>query len=118
MDIIKTIVEILCVALVVMLLYAWGYVKQQRQSVDLLRELEKKAKKKIVAILKKKGSMTKKEIENEILNLKVSLFFSKNKAVIKDPKVIAKTIIENLIDSDIVDVDNNKGSKRYILKQQ
>lgn len=116
MNILMTIVQILSVAFVVMFLYAWGYVKQQRQAEDLLKQLEIKAKKKILMALKKNGAMTKRELEGEVLNLKASLFFSKNKAIIKDPRTITETVINQLKDSGIIDIDNKGKQTRYILK--
>ena len=116
MNTIKIILEVLCVAVVIMFLYAWGYVKQQRQSVDLLRQLERKAKRKVITALRKKGTMTKKDIEREIANLRVSLFFSRNKAVVKDSKAMSKTIIQDLIDSGIVDVDNETIKFKFLKK--
>jgi uncharacterized membrane protein YbaN (DUF454 family) len=116
MRIIKIIIEILCVALVTMLLYAWGYVKQQRQSNDLLGQLNRKAQKKIIKGLKKNGSMTRKEMESQILNLKASLFYSKNKVEIKQPKMMTKSIIENLMNKGIIEIDNSEAPKKYVLK--
>lgn len=116
MSIFMTIMQILSVAIIVMFLYAWGYVKQQRQAEDLLRQLERKAKKKIMMALKKNGAMTKRELEGEVLNLKASLLFSKNKAIVKDSAIITETVINQLKDSGIIDIDNKGRQIRYILK--
>ena len=116
MSIVKTIIEVLCFALVTMFLYAWGYVKQQRQSEELLREINKKAEKKIMKALKKNGGMTRKELEGELVNLKASLFFSKNKAIIKEPKIISKQILDKMIEEEKIEIDNSKIPKRYVLK--
>ncbi|KYH34585.1 hypothetical protein CLTEP_15130 [Clostridium tepidiprofundi DSM 19306] len=116
MKIVKTIIEILCFALVIMFLYAWGYVKEQRKSQELLREINKKAEKKIMKALKKNGGMTRKEIEGELMNIKVSLFLSKNKAVIKEPKMISKQILDKMLKEGKINIDSSKMPKRYVLK--
>lgn len=116
MEWVTTIVQVLLVMIVVMFLYAWGYVKQQRQSQELILQLEKKGKKKIIKALKKRKSMSKKEIEQELTDLKASLFYSKNKAFVKDSKFIAERIIKQLIESDIIYIDNKGGNEKYILK--
>jgi len=116
MKILKTIIEILCFTLVIMFLYAWGYVKQQRQSEELLREISKKAEKKIMKALKKNGGMTRKELEGELVNLKASLFFSKNKAIIKEPKMISRQVLSKMLEEGKINIDNSKVPKRYVLK--
>ena len=108
----ETIFYILLFAFVTVIISIWGLIKEKNKANDLLNILYKKAENKIIKALKSNGSLSKKQIEKELINLKAPLFYSKNKLVIKDPSHFTKIIIGRLLEKGII-IKNSKG---YTLK--
>jgi len=113
---IKYIIYVLLFAISTMVIYTWGLIKTRNQSRDLLNILYSKSEKTVLNALKKKGSLTKKEIEKELINIKASLFYSKNKLTIKDPNTFSKSVIDTMIKKNLIIRDDLNGSRKYILK--
>jgi hypothetical protein len=113
---IKYIFYVLLFAIATMIIYTWGLIKTRNQSKDLLNILYLKSERVVLNSLKKKGSLSKKEIENELIDIKASLFYSKNKLTIKDPKTFSKSVINTMINKNLILKDNLNGTNRYILK--
>lgn len=114
----KIVIEVLMFAVVIMILYSWGIIKQQRQSRDLYKLLNIKAEKRIVKELKRKGIMSKQEIEKEILGLKASQFGCRQKLIVKDAKVFSKDVLNKLLDKNVIEIKICDNSKKYVLKNK
>lgn len=112
----KFIFSVLLFAIAFTLLLAWGYIKQQRKAQELLNNLYKKVEAKIIKELKKNEYLTKKEIMEIIKDTKASLFWSKNKIQVTDPKLVTNDILNKMLDKEIIEEVLNKGPKKYKLK--
>ncbi|RDY23720.1 hypothetical protein CHF27_006225 [Romboutsia maritimum] len=108
----KTIIYILLFAIATIIIYTWGLFKEKNKSKDLLDILYSKGEKKILKALDSKGSLSRKDIEKELMNLKASLFYSKNKLVVQDPSHFSKVLVGKLLQKGVI-VKNSKG---YTLK--
>lgn len=113
---ISFILKVLLFAVAFTFLYAWGYVKQQRKTEELLNALYKKAETKILKELKKQEFLTKNEIEKIVKGTKASLFWSKNKVQVVDPKLVTKNLITKMINEGLIVEISNSRPKKYKLK--
>lgn len=112
---IKTILGIIFFALTTMVIYSWGYVKQQRVPSQMMKKLNKKAEERIIKTLKTKESMTKKEITELISGIKVWDFGSRKKIIVNEPQKLAKPVLDNMINRDIINIDYSTNPKKYTL---
>ncbi len=110
------ILKILLFAVSVTFLLAWGYVKQQRKNQELLEGLMKKSEEKVLRAMKKDETVSKKDIEEIITGTKASLFWSKNKVQITDPKIVSKNLISDMLSKDLIVEISDKKSKKYKIK--
>lgn len=101
------ILYILLFAVATVIIFTWGIVKEQRKTDDLFNILYSKCEKAILKEFKKKKTLSKKDIENKIINTKASLFYSKDKLVINNPTHITKVLIGNLLKDEIIKKDTN-----------
>ncbi|MEJ8554710.1 hypothetical protein [Tepidibacter sp. Z1-5] len=101
--------KILLVAVTFAFLLSWGYIKQQRKNEELLNNLYKKIENKVMNEFKKKEKLTIADIENLIKGTKASLFWSKNKITVTDPRVFIKNMIKDMMNKGLIVevVDNN-----------
>ncbi|SHJ78241.1 hypothetical protein [Tepidibacter formicigenes] len=113
---ISFILKVLLFAITITFLLAWGYIKQQRKNEELLNKLYKKIEGKIVTELKKRKELTIKDMEGIIKGTKVSLFWSKNKVMVTEPKILIKNLVVDMINKGLIVEVFNKGSKKYKLK--
>lgn len=110
------IIRILLVSLAVAFIYAWGIIKQQRKNMELLNELIRKSEDKIINGFKNKERLTNKNIEEIIVGTKASLFWTKDKIQINDPKMISKNIITNMLSKGLIVETIANGQKFYCKK--
>lgn len=110
------IIMVLVIAMGFTFIYAWGYVKQQRKGQELLNELMRKSEDKILKELKKSERLTNKDIEGLIVGLKASLFWSKDKIKITDPKIVSTNLIYNMISKGLIIEVTSNGLKQYKIK--
>ena len=101
------IIYILLFAIATIIIYTWGLIKEKNKSNDLLDLLYNKSYKAVLTAFKTKKTLSKKDIENEILNLKASLFYSKDKLVIKDPSHISKILIGKMLKDGVIEKTTN-----------
>lgn len=101
--------KILLVAVTFAFLLSWGYIKQQRKNEELLNNLYKKIQSKIMNEFEKKEKLSITDIENLIKGTKASLFWSKNKITVTDPRIFIKNIIKDMENEGFIveDIDNN-----------
>ncbi|HSQ87563.1 hypothetical protein, partial [Romboutsia sp.] len=97
-----TIIYILLFAIATVIIYIWGLLKEQRKSKDLFDILYKKGEKAVIKAFKDKRCLSKKDIENELINLRSSLFYTRDKLVIKDPSNFAKVLIGKMLSNGII----------------
>lgn len=93
----KYILYILLFAVSTIIIYTWGLLKEQHKSKDLLDLLYQKGEKSIIKAFKSNKCLSKSDIEKELLNLKSSLFYSRDKLIIKDPSHLAKILIGDML---------------------
>ena len=108
----ETIFYILLFAFITVIISLWGLVKEKNKTNDLLNVLYDKAERKVIKELKINKSLSRKQIEKELINLRASLFYSKNKLIVQDPSHFTKIIIGRLLEKEII-IKNSKG---YTLK--
>lgn len=108
----KYILYILMFALATVIIFSWGIIKEQNKSKDLMSQLYKKAETKVLKAFNKKQVLTKKDIENEVKNIKASLFYSKDKMIVQNSSSFAKNIINTMISRNLIE----KTTEGYVLK--
>ena len=86
MKISTVIIGIALFAIVTMILYGWGIVKQKNQTSDLMNLLFSKGQDKIKKYLKQHEYVTISQVEQICEGLEAKQPFSRNKAVVKDKK--------------------------------
>lgn len=112
----KTILGIIFFAIATMIVYSWGYVKEQRAPYELAKKLNNKAEKRIIESLKSNDSMTKKEITKILKGLTVSKFGSRRKLVVQDPNKLAKSVLDSMIKKEIIEINHRGKENTYEFK--
>lgn len=92
----EVILYIFAFAIVTAILYIWGVNKSRNKQRDLLRALYEKAECIVIRSLKKKGTMTKAEIDAALVDVKASLFYSKSKIKIQDPTLFSEHLLDDM----------------------
>ena len=108
----KYIIYILMFALATVIIFSWGIIKEQNKSRDLMNQLYKKAENNVVKAFKRKDVLSRKDIENEVKNVKASLFYSRDKMVVQNPRSFTKSLINTMINNNVIE----KTTDGYILK--
>lgn len=108
----KYIVYILMFAVATVIVFSWGIIKEQNKSRDLMSQLYKKAENNVLKAFKRKDVLSRKDIENEVKNVKASLFYSRDKMVVQNPKSFTKSLINTMINNNVIE----KTTDGYILK--
>lgn len=108
-----TIIYILLFAIATVIISCYGIVKEKNKSKDLLSVLYAKSYKAIMNSFKKKDTLSRKDMENEIINLKASLFYSRDKLVIQNPSHMTTVMIGKMLNEGII----MKTSNGYSLKK-
>lgn len=93
---------ILLFAVATVIIFTWGMVKEKNKSKDLFEILYRKAEKSVLKAFKNKNTLSKKDIENEILNIRASLFYSRDKLIINNPSHFSKVLIGNMLKDGII----------------
>ena len=108
----KYIIYILMFAAATVIVFSWGIIKEQNKSRDLMNQLYKKAENNVVKAFKRKDVLSRKDIENEVKNVKASLFYSRDKMVVQNPRSCTKSLINTRINNNVIE----KTTDGYILK--
>ena len=108
----KYIIYILMFAAATVIVFSWGIIKEQKKSRDLMNQLYKKAENNVVKAFKRKDVLSRKDIENELKNVKASLFYSRDKMVVQNPRSFTKSLINTMINNNVIE----KTTDGYILK--
>lgn len=107
---------ILLFAIATVIIYIWGMKNEQSKEKELLDNLYKKSEKIVIKSFKQNKTLSRKDIENELTNVKSSLFYSKHKLVIKNPSHLAKIIIGNLLNNGTIIKTTNGYTLKYKSK--
>ena len=102
----EIILWVLAFAVVTMIIYGWGLVKSSRQQDDLLAILYRKGEAAIRRALKKKGPMTRAQLEEGLAGIRASLFYTKNRAVVRDAHTFAGQLLESMTHRGELLLDN------------
>ena len=94
------------------IVFSWGIIKEQNKSRDLMNQLYKKAENNVVKAFKRKDVLSRKDIENEVKNVRASLFYSRDKMVVQNPRSFTKSLINTMINNNVIE----KTTDGYILK--
>ena len=94
------------------IVFSWGIIKEQNKSRDLMNQLYKKAENNVVKAFKRKDVLSRKDIENEVKNVKASLFYSRDKMVVQNHRSFTKSLINTMINNNVIE----KTTDGYILK--
>ncbi|GAB6106522.1 hypothetical protein [Fusibacter bizertensis] len=94
---ISKIFEILFLAIALTIIMAWGNIKKQRQSEELGLKLVKSCEQKVLKSFRRNKLMNQAELLDEISSSSASLFWSRKKAIIEDPKIVLDAILNDLI---------------------
>ena len=108
----KYIIYILMFAAATVIVFSWGIIKEQNKSRDLMNQLYKKAENNVVKAFKRKDVLSRKDIENEVKNVKASLLYSRDKMVVQNPRSFTKSLINTMINNNVIE----KTTDGYILK--
>ena len=114
----KMIVGILMMAIATSIVYIWGLKKSMSEQNDLMEILYTKGKRKVIKFLKKNGQMTMPQVEKEMSKISASLFYTKKKAVVTDPKAFSKTLINDMKEKSIIKEEMERGKKIYTLQSK
>ena len=108
----KYIIYILMFAAATVIVFSWGIIKEQNKSRDLMNQLYKKDENNVVKAFKRKDVLSRKDIENEVKSVKASLFYSRDKMVVQNPRSFTKSLINTMINNNVIE----KTTDGYILK--
>ena len=110
------IIQVLLLAMTIAFLGAWGIVKQQRKTEELLSKIYVASENKILKELEKKQKITLREIEDQIKGVKGSLFWSKSKLKVNDPSLLSRELIKRMTENNKIQVEFMNNKKFYVLK--
>lgn len=114
----KYIPYVLLFALATALIYGWGVIKTQNQSSQMLAMLYRKCEKKLLKALKEQQYMTVAQVENLLKGTKVSLFYSRNKLMVTNPQLFAKSVLEKLQGEGRILQTESHGKKVFTLAER
>ena len=101
MKISTVIIGIALFAIVTMILYGWGIVKQKNQTSDLMNLLFSK-------YLKQHEYVTISQVEQICEGLEAKQPFSRNKAVVKDKRDYAKKLVEYMLKTNQLEQEGSR----------
>lgn len=108
MKISTVIIGIALFAIVTMILYGWGIVKQKNQTSDLMNLLFSKGQDKIKKYLKQHEYVTISQVEQICEGLEAKQPFSRNKAVVKDKRDYAKKLVEYMLKTNQLEQEGSR----------
>ena len=100
------IIGIILFAIVTMIIYGWGIVKQKNQTKDLMNLLFSKGQDKIKKYLKQNEYITISQVEQICDEAKQP--FSQNRAVVKNKQDYAKKLIEYMLKTNQIEKEGSR----------
>ena len=95
--ILKYLPYVLLFAVATMIVYGWGLWRTSRQNQDLANMLSAKGISAVKKALKKKGPLTRKELEPFVKNLTAKQPFMQDSIGVTDPKKFLDSILPYMI---------------------
>jgi hypothetical protein len=111
---ITLILEVLLFAISITILLSWGFIKQQRKNDILFNKLINNAEKRIIDYLNKNDNISKHEVEGIIKDTKSSIYWSKTKLKIIEPKTVSLNLLNDLINKNLI--EKNIKNKYSLVK--
>ena len=108
------ILGIVLFAVVTAILYVWGLRKSMFQGEDLTRILLNRCGNKVVKYLKKHGTITEKQMAQEIRGVTAGEFWSKKRMMVQHPEKFVQQVIDFLLEQQYIEA---AGKKEYRLKK-
>lgn len=111
------LLKVLFLAVTIAFLGAWGMVKQQRRSEELLGKLYRKAEGKVIKELNNREQLSITQIEDIIKGTRASFFWSKSKVHVTDSKLVARDLMKKILEKGIVSEGIKRSKKIYTLRK-
>ena len=112
----KIIIGILLFATAVAIIYAWGYVKSQRNSQKLQKKFEEKIEKTILEQLKNKNKVKKDKLKTAIKGITVKgSLFSGIRYKVTDPEELVNYTLNKLEKKNIINIKSENSLIKYDL---
>ena len=108
------VLGILLFAAVTAILYIWGLKKSMAQGDELTHILLNRCGNKVVKYLKKHGTITEKQMAQEIRGVTAGEFWSRKRVMVQNPEKFVQEVISFLTDQQYIEA---VGKKEYRLKK-
>lgn len=111
--ILKYLPYVLLFAVATMIVYGWGLWRTSRQNQDLANMLSAKGISAVKKALKKKGPLTRKELEPFVKNLTAKQPFMQDSIGVTDPKKFLDSILPYMIKQKMI-LEERQNGKIFI----
>ena len=115
--ILKYLPYVLLFAVATMIVYGWGLWRTSRQNQDLANMLSAKGISAVKKALKKKGPLTRKELEPFVKNLTAKQPFMQDSIGVTDPKKFLDSILPNMIKQKMILEERQNGKIFYKIRK-
>ncbi|OUQ18509.1 hypothetical protein [Lachnoclostridium sp. An138] len=95
------------------LIYGWGLWRSMRQNQDLSNLLSSKGVSKIRKTLRKKGPLSRAELEPAVKNLTAKLPFTSEQITVTDPKAFLNSILPYMVKQKLITEEKENGKILY-----
>lgn len=106
-------IGILLFALATAFVYGWGIIKQHNQTRDLSQLLYSKGADRVKKYLKTHDTINTREMEELVKNMKASLFYSRNRAVVMDAKDFVHHLTTYMMEYHLLEEERVGGKVVY-----
>ena len=113
--ILKYLPYVLLFAVSTMIVYGWGLWRASRQNQDLANMLSAKGISAVKKVLKKKGPLTRKELEPFVKDLTAKQPFMQDSIGVTDPKKFLDSILPYMIKQKMILEERQNGKIFYTL---
>ena len=113
--ILKYLPYVLLFAVATMIVYGWGLWRASRQNQDLANMLSAKGISAVKKVLKKKGPLTRKELEPFVKDLTAKQPFMQDSIGVTDPKKFLDSILPYMIKQKMILEERQNGKIFYTL---
>ena len=110
-------IGILLFAFATAFIYGWGIIKQHNQTRDLSRVLFSKGVDRVNRYLKTHDTITAREMEGLVKGMRASLFYSRNQAVVMDPKDFVRQLTAYMTEYHLL-VEERSGKETVYRKNK
>lgn len=111
-------IGIILFAMATAFIYGWGIIKQHNQTRDLSKLLLSKGVDRVQRYLKKHDMISGKEMEELVKGMKASLFYSKNQAIVMEPKDFVRQLKAYMVEYHLLEEKRVNGKVVYCRPQK